>query len=187
MTSSKAESDPDNQKKAMSVWPDVHHISTQLDQPNTFWRSAFCPEEWDTLLALIAHTDENHKGHLFRFECGSCKFQAGGPRLLRENQARAHRTNIVATTTPMAVKQGTRGASQAIQLQEPQPATHEAPEAPVVRNERGITSISSTGQCSDPNEFRLGDPCNPHCQRARTFCTTPKWTNNLGSLACIFS
>ena len=49
--SAKAEGGLGNRRWIMGKRPDVQCLSEQFDEPNTFWKCAFCFKELDTLVA----------------------------------------------------------------------------------------------------------------------------------------
>jgi hypothetical protein len=68
----------------------VRDLGSQFDNPNYFWRCAFCTEELETFAALTTHIDTVHQTDLFKFDCGLCNFKTKGPKFLREHIAESH-------------------------------------------------------------------------------------------------
>jgi hypothetical protein len=68
----------------------VRDMGIQFDNPNYFWRCAFCTEELETVAALTTHIDTVHQTDLFKFDCVLCNFKTKGPKLLREHIAESH-------------------------------------------------------------------------------------------------
>ena len=90
----KAETHQGDLTKSWDKWPDNHHLATQLDHPDTFWKCPFCPIKHGTFLALKEHNYKHHGGQLFRFECDQCDFQADSPQLLRRHRDGVHEVNV---------------------------------------------------------------------------------------------
>jgi hypothetical protein len=68
----------------------VRDLGSQFDNPDYFWRCAFCTEELETFAALTTHIDTVHQTDLFKFNCGLCNFKTKGPKFLREHIAESH-------------------------------------------------------------------------------------------------